>query len=131
MKVIYGNKITEIETKTNISVANLYHRVLTIEEVIKIKESLNCLRISSNIEAVKSSDIVDIKQNIENANVMFLSLKDEIKTNLDLANAHYKDFVLFIKDFDDNFNPILDKMNQEFINGLWVRVVCMAYFRRS
>ena len=88
----------------NTSVANLNHRVLTIEEdVIKIKESLNCLWISSNIEAVKSSDIVDIKQNIEDANLMtLLSLKDEIKTNLDLANAQFKNFVLFKKEFDDN-----------------------------
>ena len=103
VKERYGNKIMEIETKMNTSVANLNHRVLTIEEdVIKIKESLNCLWISSNIEAVKSSDIVDIKQNIENANLMTLSLKDEIKTNLDLANAQFKNFVLFKKEFDDN-----------------------------
>ena len=44
-------------------------------------------------------------------------MKEEMKTTLDIAKSLYFEFFEFQKEFDTNIYPILDRINEDIING--------------
>ena len=113
----YGNKLTEIQSKIDSSIASLNHRMIILEEdVEKIKTSFNELRKSIHVAEVKNIDVESMKIAIEEVKAVSDSLQDKVKTNRDLTDTKFNDFVLFKQDFNDNVIPILDRLNQGFID---------------
>ena len=62
-----------------------------------------------------------VKRPVDSWDEKIKSLKEEIKTNLELANFQFNHFVLFKEDFDKNVTPALDRVNNEYMEENIVR----------
>ena len=118
VKITYGNKILDMQSKLDSSVAALNNRLLIVEEEInKIQESVVTVRKSVSSVTTSNSDIAALRLDLDDSKFKTDVMKEEMKTTLDLANSQYVEFVDFQKLFDTNIYPILDRINEDIING--------------
>ena len=109
----HGNRFTEIENKVVSISSTVNGRLLVIEDnVMEIQKSIKAIN-KSKIDKVMAEELV-VKRPVDSWDKKIRSLKEEIKTNLELANFQFNHFVLFKEDFDKNVTSTLDRVNNDY-----------------
>ena len=66
---------------------------------------------------IKNDKMADTENKVlENINEKFVALRSEISNNLTISINQYNNYVEFKTDFERNTVPILDRINEDYVN---------------
>ena len=110
-------RLSKLEAKIGAYESSLKSRMLILEDdVEKNKQVLQSINNSMR-NCIKNDKMADTENKVlENINEKFVALRNEISNNLTISINQYNDYVEFKTDFERNTVPILDRINEDYVN---------------
>ena len=110
-------RLSKLEAKIGAYESSLKSRMLILEDdVEKNKQVLQSINNSMR-KCIKNDKMADTENKVlENINEKFVALRNEISNNLTISINQYNDYVEFKTDFERNTVPILDRINEDYVN---------------
>ena len=110
-------RLSKLEAKIGAHESSLKSRMLILEDdVEKNKQVLQSINNSMR-NCIKNDKMADTENKVlENINEKFVALRNEISNNLTISINQYNDYVEFKTDFERNTVPILDRINEDYVN---------------